>query len=522
MSDEQQETYQKVGSLLETSIKQYLQLRGIPVVEEDQGPSRQFSVLFNGIGACFCGLLKNSRYFGTGGMDEWPYLYLMVTTEIEVSPGTVVVREQGLPIYTLVPGPSNAESIARTLAEVIVDDALTIWHPAKSVIEETPPRGYSLLPVRTEDAVVENTRKVDQISHEQPATFEWEMFPSERLLAGSDLSILDISDVRYDLMIFHGGRYIGSNGLIFNAIDLTEPRYGFEEPLPYCSRFSWSVRARFKHRDQPRMTAWSGRVLAKIEAPVEFVCKLQRYADLTFEPTQLDALEAGDKLASIILTGSRCGIDEDACSAKAYSDNNRLFRRKFQKELRKFEKNLEVVNGVDLVSRSPNHSLHGPPHQMDLADFQAWMSMASTRDYLLQEGISQVVAIHSETEETFARSSSSNDVSDPAWFLASSSSYSHLLIHADVLDVATGSRKVRLNLIAEGEERLTYGMFLIIPFAYTTDVDAFEEGVEDMSQSVAFVLMGGRTGWPKGFDAIPKGLVFRIMTLNSTTKTKIR
>lgn len=169
-----------------------------------------------------------------------------------------------------------------------------------------------------------------------------------------------------------------------------------------------------------------------------------------------------------------------------------------ERQLRKYEKDLEVVKGNDLISDSPE-SPEEPAYQLDAADLEAWLSSIKNREFLARRGISRFVAIHSDAEEARADLDSSDIATGSHGFFVSSTTYSHLPITTDVFDVASGSRLARLETIAVGSENVTVGLLVILPIVLASEDDAFEESVKLMAPITAFVLMGGRVGWPSGF-----------------------
>lgn len=102
-----------------------------------------------------------------------------------------------------------------------------------------------------------------EVASVQP-TLQWERFPREHDLGGSDGSHHQITDVRYELRIFDTAIPASTNILLVPAQQVYEAR-GIPEPLltvnsglNACSDYFWTVRARFKLDGRIRVTEWAG------------------------------------------------------------------------------------------------------------------------------------------------------------------------------------------------------------------------------------------------------------------------
>ncbi len=85
-------------------------------------------------------------------------------------------------------------------------------------------------------------------------TLRWESFPRPQDLK-EDNALSSIKNVTYDLKIWRSeGNYPAV--LICSKQGLHEPRYKLEEPLEPCSRYFWTIRARFEIEGKGRVTEW--------------------------------------------------------------------------------------------------------------------------------------------------------------------------------------------------------------------------------------------------------------------------
>lgn len=84
-------------------------------------------------------------------------------------------------------------------------------------------------------------------------TLKWERFPRDYDLIDADGKLHDITDVRYELRILSPG------GIkqVYYVSDIPEPYHKIENSLKACSRYIWTVRARFKLDGRTRITEWA-------------------------------------------------------------------------------------------------------------------------------------------------------------------------------------------------------------------------------------------------------------------------
>lgn len=89
-------------------------------------------------------------------------------------------------------------------------------------------------------------------------TLSWETFPRP-----FDMSVGDFANITYDVRIYMGNVLNNSlavepSTLLQHVTDLVEPHYSLVTPLQPCSRYFWTVRARFTLNGTRRVTEWAG------------------------------------------------------------------------------------------------------------------------------------------------------------------------------------------------------------------------------------------------------------------------
>jgi hypothetical protein len=506
--------YESVAGLLPDAIGRYLESNDIPLARS--GPSRKLRFSFDGV-----------RVVRIGG------IYVDYLASISVESASGVTRTHKIMISPA--GLDNADSLARRLARAAIDDALLVWHPALEVVGNESPghniSGATLFPVYPAD-------RKDIIDPDQPLTLEWEAFPSDRLLAGSGISRSQISEVSYDIRIVveKSGR-----ARILEKDRLNEARFAFTEALPYCGEFSWGVRARFLLGGHRRTTEWSANqgmlgyrarqshsfmtlsapydirqsvgLSSRLGAPEPFKCYGGLYGNqpvgrravsASATQVQLVPIAPGQGVASIVLTGSRCKVDENACSDKIHKKNNKALWRKLDKAISKLETGVEVHDGVSLMDEAWIQNRNNA-YEITLGDLYAWIGDPSNKESMAQLGINRIIAIHSEDEEFDIRTYDTSNVEIELFMTFGSKTAIGLSMYADVIDVASGKRLAQLDITATGSESSGLAIILLIPIPYSTDIDAFEEGIEEMATIGAYALMGARLGWPDGFVPLVEG-----------------
>lgn len=87
-------------------------------------------------------------------------------------------------------------------------------------------------------------------------TLRWESFPRPQdLIEDKEGMLYLMSNVTYDLNIWRAeGDYPYAK--IYSKQGLREPYYQLEEPLEPCSKYFWTIRARFEIDSKVRVTEW--------------------------------------------------------------------------------------------------------------------------------------------------------------------------------------------------------------------------------------------------------------------------
>ena len=489
------------------SLRDYLVENGIAVA--DSSASRHLRVSVNKINH---GIIAQ-------GTQRTPTLWLggeVTYSPVSGEPTTLKLRDWG--------GQNDdPEAAARTLARAAIDKALLIWQPAKKAARIKPPTGKS-----DSNALFTTspTGAKHPAPHDAPVVLSWEAFPSDRILTGSTIKPADISDVSYELRFrpYRGGAKrvqagMADRNLKSQVVTLMSPRFDLGSQLPWCGEITWSARARFNLNGHPRVTHWSQSrasgpqglgFVTRVGAPEGFECfrggKIKAAKPIgaaaawsSQEPVQLKPLAAGEGVASIVLTGSRCGIDENRCSADVYRDNNRALHRQLQKVIDKLGNGINVQDGGDLVDPTWFGDGRGA-FQINLAELYEWLANDDNRASLKASGIRRVLAIHSGDKEQLVSSSSTSDFGGMVGVGETQTrTISSLVIFADIIDVETGEQLAQLEVAAQGSETKGAVWLLIIPVPYKFDKDAFEEGVELIASVGAHALIGARIGWPAEF-----------------------
>jgi hypothetical protein len=99
-----------------------------------------------------------------------------------------------------------------------------------------------------------------EVDSVQP-TLKWERFPREFDLIDADGRSHEIDDVRYELRVFDSTKVSGlivPSRQVYSARDILQPYHQVEHALHDCSRYFWTVRARFRLNGRLRVTEWAG------------------------------------------------------------------------------------------------------------------------------------------------------------------------------------------------------------------------------------------------------------------------
>ena len=120
------------------------------------------------------------------------------------------------------------------------------------------------------------------VDNQQP-DFRWERFPRlGELGAGETGPAPSVTDVSYELRVYRSNRYFkhtfvqfgfimmipipipitvdvwNTAGMVYERTGITQPRHRVELPLEPCTRYHWTVRARYALDGMPRATEWAG------------------------------------------------------------------------------------------------------------------------------------------------------------------------------------------------------------------------------------------------------------------------
>ncbi len=189
------------------------------------------------------------------------------------------------------------------LAEEIVDDFFLVYYPPAdpfppelerqvpsyvlSPISPAPPRvAFDLNPAKWNDRLTYiggiHFRQLDTLTPK----LSWERFPRP---FDFNSSSAQVEDIRYDLRLLHFGPRHGSVGprpRVLEVNGLSVPEFQLKEPLSPCSRYFWSVRARFTLNGRPRATEWGG-VYKNLGGHYPPYAHRRQPGHMTFPPDQL-------------------------------------------------------------------------------------------------------------------------------------------------------------------------------------------------------------------------------------------
>ena len=397
------------------------------------------------------------------------------------------------------------EGVAIGLSNIVVEQALLTWYPSKKAAKIKPPsgksNGISLF-------VTSTTGVKNPVPRDAPVVLAWEAFPSDRILSGGVIDPASISDVKYELKYYP---YRGSAAPGMAVRDhkmrlhtLTAQSFELPGPLPWCGEITWTVRARFTLDGHPRVTQWTLGFITRVGTPEGFDCFRgfmnpigAAAAWAAPKPTQIEPLMSGEGVASIVLTGSRCGVDESRCSADVYRESNRSLQGQLQKALDKVGNAIDVRNGEDFVDPAW-FGTEKRAFQIDRGEFYEWLTDEQNKANLKASGVRRILAIHSGEKEQIVGSSSASDLGGVIGD-SEVTTRSSLTVFADVIDVETGNRLVQLEVAAQGSKTDGTVWLLVVPISYKSGNDAFEEGVELIASVAAHTLMGAQIGWPESF-----------------------
>ena len=488
---------------VDDALRNYLASQGIESTTEPAARSLDVTIV------------RAFASYGPIGTVAYPVMQIEAEFTLTTESGEVASGK----INTFERNKTDSNALAAAFAEQLVNDALLKWHPAPASLEVESEYGkaigHALLPMTS-------TEDDEPLPIDEPVVLSWEPMPSDRLLAASGLTEADISDVRYELRV--APLFVKNPNLSFlqgesPVIETREPWFNLGDKLPWCGRITWSVRAHFNLNGHPRVTEWSRRggyvyagqgFISSVGTGDGFDCYSGflgtptgiAASEAADEPVQLEPLQSGQGIASIVLTGSRCTTDQDACSEDSYKKNNRVLRRKLENAIDDLGKGVDVHDGVDLIDDSW-FAEGNQGYQLTAGDLYAWLADETNRTALLERGVQRVLAIHSSEIERRGPRIDTSEGFEIGFHIGSKTNTS-LAMLADIIDVESGEQIAQLDVTAQGSESAGLAMVLIIPIPYAVDNDAFEEGVEEIAKISSYALMGARIGWPAEFGASQK------------------
>jgi hypothetical protein len=443
-----------------------------------------------------------------------------IATKLVSSDGTVVDET----ILHHVAGSSSPTATSQQLAEIIADDVLLMWHPAKDVLNGKPPKGESA------NALMGLKVSVDK----GQSLFTWEEFPSERLLVGADFSADEVSDVSYELRIrpywfrFVQGRTRGAFG-VHKVQALLKAEHTFAFSLPSCEEAVWSVRAHFMLRGAPRMTEWSryrsgGRKFVarrtrtttvlfhqigtmsgypiNQHATESFSCHKTDRQPLELLPhLDIDALQPGQSIAAMALVSQSCdweGCEEHMTTSKA----SKIMAECLADEFKKRDLNVSVLDMAGLLRELPTPpSSDVTPDDSD--DVYSYLRTPENRDYLTARSIRYAV-----TADMTMNMTGKGNVGDSIGVASVAVPETHYEARVDsqLFDVLNTEVVASIGSSAEGAKGLMVPMILFVPVAaipYGSKKKIESRACDAMARRLALGLKGGVSGWPEGFFVNP-------------------
>jgi len=179
-------------------------------------------------------------------LDEWSVNDAALLTE-EIQRGLRRLAEDTVDETFLLFYPNRPEQVHVKQEDEVSDDShvasmdITRWDMGSP--------HYVLSPVYS-DGLFYRTVEVDGLH----PTLQWESFPRDYDHIGANGKLHDITNVRYELRVMTP-RPIQQ---VYNVRDITQPYYKIESGLNSCSKYLWTVRARFKLDGHDRVTEWAG------------------------------------------------------------------------------------------------------------------------------------------------------------------------------------------------------------------------------------------------------------------------
>jgi hypothetical protein len=112
---------------------------------------------------------------------------------------------------------------------------------------------FGLKPIYPKNECSEERLDFTDVDSLQPV-LRWETFPPEGIRSDAE-QINNIRDITYDLNMWLSENDSPSYQ-IYSKRGLTKPQYEMEEPLLPCTRYFWTVRARFLVDGKERVSEW--------------------------------------------------------------------------------------------------------------------------------------------------------------------------------------------------------------------------------------------------------------------------
>jgi hypothetical protein len=498
------EAFNSLADRVTDDIEFYLEHRGISVVRSDAN-SEDLARLE---------VILRSRF------RRFSNNYEIATTLI--SPAGTVIDET---LLYHIASSSSPNATSQQLAEVIADDVLLMWHPAKDVLNGKPPKGKSA-----------NTLTGLQVSVDKgQSRFTWEAFPSERLLVGADFSADDVSDVSYELRIrpywfrFVQGRTKGTFG-VHRVQGILKAEYTLPFLLPSCEEARWSVRAHFMLRGTPRVTEWSrhssggrkfvarrtrtttalfhqidsmhGNYPFDLDSTEKFDChSAERQPEDLLPYLEIEALQTGESIAAMALISQAC--EGNQCEARMTTEEaSEKLAECLADEFKKRDLDVSVLDMAGLLQELPiRPDVDSAP--ADTNSMYSYLGQPENRDYLTSRGIRYAVTADMTMNKT------GKDVladSNVAATIVAPVTYYESTVDSQLFDILNSQVAASIASSAQGEKGVVVPMILFVPVAaipYGSKRRIENRACDALARRLTLGLKGGVSGWPDGFFVDP-------------------
>jgi hypothetical protein len=181
---------------------------------------------------------------------------------------------------------SELDYIIKNTAQQYIDEFILIYHPRASQVHKYAPKdktfpksvpAYVLRPINPPAS--SKFKAPAEVDYPDVDTlrikFQWEPFPREWDM--TEVDFRGITDIVYDFRLFSEDKV-----MIYEKSGLQEPSYSIEMELSPCTKYSWTMRARFKLRGMPKVTEWSGAYNKNSPASVYSPAVLRRGGPVLF------------------------------------------------------------------------------------------------------------------------------------------------------------------------------------------------------------------------------------------------